>query len=199
MLWSAPVLADARMLGSEGFRRIRSGWWWSRCSDPRAARRGERAALAADPCRAAWSVLACLDAARTGARCRSATLVYQTGHRRFQPWTRSGKRAEALPSLAMHRQERGCFQPGCSVCGCCLREREKGGGLRSVGRAGAKAARSSLSPRLTVSFAPYLLPALVRRSAAWSKQSPAAVSSTNFRPGSSGTRLTTRTHSPIHA
>ena len=52
---------------------------------------------------------------------------YQTCHRRFQQWIRSGKLEEALKMLARHLHERGRLNLERGVRGCNLRERQKGG------------------------------------------------------------------------
>src|SRR5271165_2432317 len=99
---------------------------------------------------------------------------YQTCHRRFQQWVRSGKLKleEAFVDATFASAKKG--------------------GLASVPRAGARVQRSSLSPQLTVFLSPYLCKALRQPSASlWKKFWPEA-SSTNCPPDSLGTKPTTR-------
>ena len=105
---------------------------------------------------------------------------YQTCHRRFQQWVRSGKLGEALKRLAAHLHERGRPNLEEAFVDATFASAKKGG-LLSVRRAGARVPRSSLSPLVMVYLSPYLLKALARRSAGWSKGCSARASSTSFR------------------
>ena len=119
---------------------------------------------------------------------------YQTCHRRFQQWVRSGKLEEALKLLAAHLHQRGKLNLDEAFVDATFASAKKGA-LRSAPPAAARARRSSLSPLITVFLSPYLSKALRQPSAGlWRRFLPEA-SSTNFRPGSSATKPTTRTRS----
>jgi transposase len=119
---------------------------------------------------------------------------YQTCHRRFQQWVRSGKLEEALKRLARHLHERGRLNLEEAFVDATFASAKKGASL-SVPPVAARGRRSSLSPLVTVFLSPYLSTALHRPSAAlWSTFWPEA-SSTRSPPGSSAIRLTTRTRS----
>ncbi len=126
----------------------------------------------------------------TGAQWRELPEKYppfQTCHRRFQQWIRSGKLEEALRLLAQHLHERGKLNLKEAFVDATFASAKKGG-LPSAPRAGVRARRSSLSPLVTVFHSPYLSKALRRRNARLSKKSSPAASSTSSRPGSSATR-----------
>src|ERR1022692_2078638 len=116
---------------------------------------------------------------------------YQTCHRRFQQWVRSGKLEEALQRLARHLRAQGKLKLEEAFVDATFASAKKGA-LGSVPRAGARGRRSSLSPLLTVFLSPYLYRVLGRTSANWSKKSWLEASSTSCPPASLGTRPTTR-------
>ena len=112
---------------------------------------------------------------------------YQTCHRRFQQWVRSGKLEEALQQLARHLQAQGKLKLEEAFVDATFASAKKGG-LASVPPAAARALRSSLSPLLTVFLSPYLCKALRQPSARLWKRSLPEASSTNSPPGSSATK-----------
>jgi transposase len=117
---------------------------------------------------------------------------YQTCHRRFQQWIRSGKLEEALKVLAQHLHERGQLNLEEAFVDATFASAKKGASP-SVPPVAARAPRSWLSPLITVFLSPYLSRALRQPSASlWKKFLPEA-SSTNSRPASSATKPTTRT------
>jgi transposase len=119
---------------------------------------------------------------------------FQTCHRRFQQWIRSGKLEEALKLLARHLHEKGKLNLDEAFVDATFASAKKGASP-SVPPAAARVQRSSLSPLITVFLSPYLSKALRLPSASlWKKFLP-EVFSTNFRPGSSVTKPTTRTRS----
>ena len=65
---------------------------------------------------------------------------YQTCHRRFQQWVRSGKLEEALQQLARHLQEQGKLKLEEAFVDATFASAKKGG-LASVPRAGARVQR----------------------------------------------------------
>src|SRR5580693_8741784 len=98
----------------------------------------------------------------TGAQWRELAEKYppfQTCHRRFQQWVRSGKLAEALKLLARHLYERGKLNLDEAFVDATFASAKKGAS-RSVPRDGARARKSSLSPLITVFLSPYLSKAL---------------------------------------
>jgi transposase len=107
---------------------------------------------------------------------------YQTCHRRFQQWARSGKLEEALKRLARHLHERGKLNLEEAFVDATFASAKKGA-LPLAPRAGARARRSSLSPLITVFLSPYLCKALRRTSASWLKKFSLEASSTNYRSG----------------
>ncbi len=133
----------------------------------------------------------------TGAQWRELPEKYppfQTCHRRFQQWVRSGKLEEALKLLARHLHERGKLNLEEGFVDATFASAKKGA-LPSAPRVAARVRRSSLSPLVTVFLSPYLCKALRLPSAGlWKRFLPEA-SSTNSRPGSSATKRTTRTRS----
>lgn len=119
---------------------------------------------------------------------------YQTCHRRFQQWVRSGKLEDALKRLARYLHERGKLDLEEAFVDATFASAKKGASP-SAPPAAARARRSSLSPLVTVFLSPYLSTALRRPSASlWSTFWPEA-SSTNSPPGSSAIRPTTQTRS----
>jgi transposase len=133
----------------------------------------------------------------TGAQWRELPEKYppfQTCHRRFQQWVRSGKLEEALSLLARHLYERGKLNLDEAFVDATFASAKKGASP-SVQRDEARARKSSLSPLITVFLSPYLSKALRRPSASWWKTFLPEVSSINSLPGSSATKPMTRTHS----
>ena len=133
----------------------------------------------------------------TGAQWRELPEKYppfQTCHRRFQQWVRSGKLEEALRMLAARLHEQGKLNLEEAFVDATFASAKKGASL-SVPPAAARVRRSSLSPLITVFLSPYLSKALRLPSASlWKTFSPQA-SSTNSPQGSSATKHTTRTRS----
>src|SRR5579885_3264796 len=114
----------------------------------------------------------------TGAQWRELPEKYppfQTCHRRFQQWVRSGKLEEALRRLARHLHERGQLNLEEAFVDATFASAKKGASP-SAPRVAARARKSSLSPLLTVFLSP-------------------AASSTNCPPASSVTKPTTPTRS----
>jgi transposase len=133
----------------------------------------------------------------TGAQWRELPEKYppfQTCHRRFQQWIRSGKLEEALRLLARRLHEQGKLNLEEAFVDATFASAKKGA-LPSAPRVAARAPRSSLSPLITVFLSPYLSKALRRPSANLWKMFLPAVSSMSCPPGSSATKLTTRTRS----
>jgi len=133
----------------------------------------------------------------TGAQWRELPEKYppfQTCHRRFQQWVRSGKLEQALKLLAARLHAQGKLNLDEAFVDATFASAKKGA-LPSVPRAAARAPRSSLSPLVTVFLSPYLSTALRRPSANLWKTFWPPVSSTNIPQGSSATRPTTRTGS----
>ena len=133
----------------------------------------------------------------TGAQWRELSDKYppfQTCHRRFQQWVRSGKLERALRLLAAHLHAQGKLNLEEAFVDATFASAKKGA-LPSVPPAAARARRSSLSPLITVFLSPYLSKALRLPSASlWKRFLPEA-SSMNSRPGSLATKHTTRTRS----
>lgn len=84
---------------------------------------------------------------------------YQTCHRRFQNWIRSGKLEQALKVLAAHLHGQGKLNLDEAFVDATFASAKKGG-LQSAPPATARARRSSLSPLITVFLSPYLFKAL---------------------------------------
>src|SRR5579875_2946869 len=117
---------------------------------------------------------------------------YQTCHRRFQQWVRSGKLEEALKRLARHLHERGKLNLEEAFVDATFASAKKGASQLAPPVA-ARARRSSLSPLVTVFLSPYLSTVLRRPSASlWSTFWLEAFL-TSSPPGSSATKPTTRT------
>jgi transposase len=119
---------------------------------------------------------------------------YQTCHRRFQQWIRSGRLEQVLKLLARLLYEQGKLNLDEAFVDATFASAKKGA-LLLVPRVVARARRSSLSPLVTVFQSPYLSKALHLPSAGlWNRFLP-EVFSTSSRPGSSATKPTTRTRS----
>ena len=117
---------------------------------------------------------------------------FQTCHRRFQQWIRSGKLEEALKLLARLLYEQGKLNLDEAFVDATFASAKKGASQLALPDA-ARAPRSSLSPLATVFLSPYLSRALRLPSAGlWKRFLPEAFS-TNSRRGSSATKPTTRT------
>src|ERR1019366_6406606 len=133
----------------------------------------------------------------TGAQWRELPEKYppfQTCHRRFQQWVRSGNLELVLRKLAEHLRAAGKLNLDEAFVDATFASAKKGASA-SVPRVGARARRSSLSPLITVFHSPYLWKVLRRTKANSSKASSAEASSMNSRSGSSATKPTTRTRS----
>src|ERR1035437_324792 len=114
---------------------------------------------------------------------------YQTCHRRFQQWVRSGKLEGAL-----RLREQGKLNLEEAFVDATFASAKKGG-LPSAPPGAARGRRSSLSPLITVFLSPYLSRALLPTNASLSKRSSPEVSSMNSPKSSSETKPTTRTDS----
>jgi len=133
----------------------------------------------------------------TGAQWRELPEKYppfQTCHRRFQQWVRSGQLEQALAMLARYLHQCGQLNLDEAFVDATFASAKKGAS-QSVPPVAARVRRSSLSPLITVFLSPLLSTALHRPSASLWKRFWREVSSTNCRSGSSVTRPTTRTHS----
>jgi transposase len=94
----------------------------------------------------------------TGAQWRDLPEKYppfQTCHRRFQQWIRTGKLEEVLRLLARLLYEQGKLNLEEAFVDATFASAKKGA-LPLAPRAGARARRSSLSPLATVFLSPYL-------------------------------------------
>jgi transposase len=133
----------------------------------------------------------------TGAQWRELPEKYppfQTCHRRFQQWIRSGKLEEALRLLARRLHEQGKLNLEEAFVDATFASAKKGA-LPSVPLAAARAPRSSLLPLITVFLLPYLSKALRRPSASLLKTCLPGAFSTNCPPDSSAIKPTTQTRS----
>jgi hypothetical protein len=119
---------------------------------------------------------------------------YQTCHRRFQQWIRSGKLEEALKMLARHLHERGRLNLDEAFVDATFASAKKGAMLADP-PAAARGRRSSLSPPITVSLSPCLSRALRQPSASLLKRFLPEAFSTNSPHASSATKPMTRTRS----
>ncbi len=120
----------------------------------------------------------------TGAQWRELPEKYppfQTCHRRFQQWIRTGKLEEALRLLARLLYEQGKLNLEEAFVDATFASAKKGA-LRSVPRGGVRARRSSLSPLLTVFLSPYLSRALRLPSASLLRKFLPEAFSTNSLP-----------------
>jgi transposase len=117
----------------------------------------------------------------TGAQWRELPEKYppfQTCHRRFQQWVRSGKLEEALKLLARHLHEQGKLNLEEAFVDATFASAKKGA-LLLAPPAAARAPRSSLSPLVTVFLSPSLCKALRQPSASlWKRFLPEASSTT---------------------
>jgi len=133
----------------------------------------------------------------TGAQWRELPEKYppfQTCHRRFQQWVRSGKLEEALRLLAARLQEQGKLNlEEAFVDATFASAKKRASPLAPPGA--ARARKSSLSPLITVFLSPYLSKALRLPSAGWWKMFSPPASSISSPRGSSGIQPTTRTRS----
>ena len=107
---------------------------------------------------------------------------FQTCHRRFQQWVRSGKLEEALKILARHLHERGKLNLEEAFVDATFAGAKKGA-LPSARPSAARARRSSLSPLLTVFLSPSLCRALRQPNANLLKKFLPEAFSTNFPRG----------------
>jgi hypothetical protein len=89
---------------------------------------------------------------------------YQTCHRRFQQWVRTGKLEEALKPMARHLHERGQLNLEEAFVDATFASAKKGASPL-VPPVAARARKSLLSPLITVFLSPYLSIALRRPSA----------------------------------
>jgi transposase len=119
---------------------------------------------------------------------------YQTCHRRFQQWVRSGKLEATLRLLARHLYERGKLNLEEAFVDATFASAKKGA-LPSAPPGGARARRSSLSPLLTVFLSPYLSRALRQTSVNLLKKCLPEAFSMNCPRDSSATRPTIQTSS----
>jgi transposase len=133
----------------------------------------------------------------TGAQWRELPEKYppfQTCHRRFQQWVRSGRLEEALRLLAARLHKQGKLNLEEAFVDATFASAKKGASL-SAPPGAARVRKSSLSPLITVFLSQYLSKVLRRPSASLWKAFWPVASSTNFPQGSSATRPTTRTRS----
>ena len=120
----------------------------------------------------------------TGAQWRELPEKYppfQTCHRRFQQWIRTGKLEEALRLLARLLYEQGKLNLEEAFVDATFASAKKGAS-RSALPAGARVRRSSLSPLATVFLSPYLSQALRLPSASLLRKFLPEAFSTNFLP-----------------
>ena len=115
---------------------------------------------------------------------------YQTCHRRFQQWVRSGRLEKVLRKLAERLQAAGRLNLEEAFIDATFAAAKKGA-LGLVLPSEAKGRRSRLSPLATVFLSPSVSRLLRRTKANWSKKPSATASWTNSRPDGSQTRLTT--------
>ena len=121
----------------------------------------------------------------TGAQWRELPEKYppfQTCHRRFQQWIRTGKLEEALRLLARLLYEQGKLNLEEAFVDATFASAKKGASL-SAQHGGARARRSSLSPLATVFLSPYLSKALRLPNAGLWKLFWSNASSTSCPPG----------------
>jgi transposase len=133
----------------------------------------------------------------TGAQWRELPEKYppfQTCHRRFQQWVRSGKLEQALRLLAKLLYEQGKLNLEEAFVDATFASAKKGGS-RSGQPGAARAPRSSLSPLATVFLSPYLSKALRLPSVSLLRKFLPEAFSTSCPLGSSAIKPTTRTRS----
>ena len=119
----------------------------------------------------------------TGAQWRELPAKYppfQTCHRRFQQWVRSGQLEQALAVLARHLHRRGALNLEEAFVDATFASAKKGASP-SAPRGAARAQRSLLSPLVTVFLSPLLSTALHRPSASWWSRCLPEASSTSCR------------------
>ncbi len=117
---------------------------------------------------------------------------YQTCHRRFQQWVRSGKLEETLRVLARYLHERGQLNLEEAFVDATFASAKKGASPL-VPPVAARARRSSLSPLVTVFLSPLLSTALRRPSVSLWKTFWPEASSMKYPSDSSETTPTTQT------
>jgi transposase len=133
----------------------------------------------------------------TGAQWRELPEKYppfQTCHRRFQQWVRSGKLEKALGLLARHLHERGQLNLDEAFVDATFASAKKGASP-SVPPAAGRARRSSLSPLVTVFLSPLLSTALRQPNASLWNRFLQEASLTNFPHDLLAIRPTIRTNS----
>ena len=119
----------------------------------------------------------------TGAQWRELPEKYppfQTCHRRFQQWVRTGKLERALTLLARYLHDRGQLNLDEAFVDATFASAKKGA-LPSAPRGAGRARRSSLSPLVTVFLSPLLSTALRRPSVSWWNMSLLEASLMNCR------------------
>ena len=117
----------------------------------------------------------------TGAQWRELPKKYppfQTCHRRFQQWVRSGKLAKVLRQLAERLRAEGRLNLKEAFIDATFVAAKKGA-LPSVLPSEARGPRSRLSPLATVFLSPSVSKLLHPTNRNWSKRSSATASSTN--------------------
>ena len=119
---------------------------------------------------------------------------FQTCHRRFQQWVRSGTLEKALGLLARHLHERGQLNLDEAFVDATFASAKKGGSPLAPLAVG-RARRSSLSPLVTVFLSPLLSTALRQPNASLWNRLLQGASSTSCPTGLSATKPTTRTNS----
>jgi transposase len=119
---------------------------------------------------------------------------YQTCHRRFQQWVRSGRLEEALRRLAAHLHNLGKLNLEQAFVDATFASAKKGA-LPSAPPSAARARKLSLSPLITVFLSPSVSKALRRTRANSSKKCWPEAFSMNSPHVSSATKPTTPTRS----
>lgn len=135
------------------------------------------------PVGARWVLNGVLWVLGTGAQWRELPERYppfQTCHRRFQQWVRSGAFEKALRVLAQRLQEEGRLDLSEAFIDATFAAAKKGGSV-SVLPSEARGRRSRLSPLATVFLSPSVSKLLRRTKASSSKRSLATASSTTSR------------------
>src|SRR3990170_7725666 len=107
---------------------------------------------------------------------------YQTCHRRFQQWVRSGKLAKVLRKLAQRLRAEGRLNLEEAFIDATFVAAKKGA-WPSVLPSEARGPRSRLSPLATVYLSLSVSRLLRRTNRSWSKRPSATASSTNFPRG----------------
>jgi transposase len=119
---------------------------------------------------------------------------YQTCHRRFQQWVRSGKLEQAVRLLAGHLWIKGKLNLEEAFVDATFAGAKKGA-WPSARPVAAREQRFSLSPLITVFHSRYLFRVLPRTNHNWWKRSWQEASSMSFQRGLLATEHTTQTHS----